>query len=288
MTQVGSYTLKGNLSAHNAGFSRWGKCVKGNHAYFIKEFLSPVWPPESEGLPAAILERKRGICREFYNERKKFYEVLARCRTGNVIVVEDFFRYGTKFYAVSDWVQASGISCEEVSRLDPSKKALLMRSLLYSVSALHAQRIVHADLKLDNLLLKTTKRDCVTAKIIDFDAGFLEGQKQRDVQGDFVYLAPETYLRMQGEPIELTRGIDMFALGLIIHQLWSGSLPYMGAQHRYAFEAVLDDAPIALDASMPLWMKDALQRMLSKQAHMRPDATSVLRLFEKNDIKENR
>lgn len=285
MSVIRGYKLLGELSAQNAGFCQWGFCERGGREYFIKEFLSPIYPADNSNLSERILERKRRLCEDFYANKKAFYDVLSCCRTGNNILVQDFFRSGTKYYIVTDKVDADGTDPAMISRLSREKKEAFIRSILYSISKLHRAKIVHADLKPDNILLKKTDGGYYTAKIVDFDAGFLIGKVPADIQGDFIYLAPEVYLKMNEEDVDLNEKIDIFALGILFHQYWTGELPRMGSDYKYAFEAVLDGSEVQLSDSIPLELRTFISRMLSKDPAARPGADEILARFRAKDVR---
>ena len=283
MNAINGYELLGELSTQNAGFGKWGFCEKGGREYFIKEFLTPVYPADNIELSAKIIERKRKACVDFYFEKREFYDVLSRCRTGNNILVQDFFRSGSKYYIVTDKVIADGTDPAIISKLSREKKETLIRSILYSIAKLHDVGIVHADIKPDNILLKKTNGGFYTAKIIDFDSGFLVYKTPSEVQGDFVYLAPEVYLKMNDEEVELNEKLDIFALGILLHQYWTGELPKIGADYRYAFEAVLDGSEIQLNNAIPLEFRKTISGMLSADPASRPGAREVLQVFRARD-----
>lgn len=283
MTELNGYRLSEALSTQNAGFCRWGFCVKNGHEFFIKEFLSPVYPSADSELSPKVIERKQRLCDTFFAEKKAFYVTLAKCRTGNNVVAEDFFRCGSKFYMVTDKIDGVGSDPRIVSRISDDKKVLLLRSILYSVAAFHEAGIIHADIKPDNLLLKKTARSCFTAKIIDFDSGFLANKVPSDVQGDFLYLSPEVFRRMNDPAEEITEKIDIFALGILFHQYWTGALPGIDPQYHYVFEAVQDGSAISIDPGIPEPVRSMIAEMLRLDPKERPSARSLLERFAATD-----
>ena len=285
MRVIRGYKLLGELSAQNAGFCKWNFCEKGGREYFIKEFLSPTYPADNSDLSEKILARKRKLCETFYADKKEFYDVIGCCRTGNIMQIQEFFRSGTKYYIVTDKVDSSGTAPDLISCLSKEKKETFLRSILYSISKLHQAKIVHADLKPDNILLKETAEGYYTAKIVDFDAGFLVGKSPADIQGDFIYLAPEVYLKMNEEDVHLDEKIDIFALGILFHQYWTGTLPKVGSDYKYAFEAVLDGSEVQLSNSIPLELRTFISRMLAKDPAARPSAEEILTKFRKKDVR---
>ena len=278
MEIINNYKLKSNLSTTSAGTCRWSFCEKTGKVFFIKEFLSPVYPSSSV-LSKEMTEHKKRICEEFYTSRRKFYDVLSSCRSGNIVTVDDFFRCGSKYYIVTDKVENTEPNISITLRLSEQQKLTLLKTIAYSFSLLHEAGIVHADVKPDNILLKRAAEGNVTAKIIDFDAGFLVGNEPEEMAGDFPYLAPETFLKMNEEEVKITQKIDIFALGLLFHQYWTGTLPKINANYNYTFEAVLDRSNVQLSNLLPAKVAMVIQKMLALNPDERPSAKDVFSML---------
>jgi Cys-tRNA(Pro)/Cys-tRNA(Cys) deacylase len=52
-----------------------------------------------------------------------------------------------------------------------------------------------------------------------------ESRDDFELGGDLTYLAPETFLGIAGEDVYVDEKTDIFALGLVFHQFYTGSLP---------------------------------------------------------------
>lgn len=279
MTELHGYRLYGDLKPNNSGYAKWGFAEKNGRSFFIKEFLSPIYPVDESILSRDQLEKKREICKEFEYNKRVFYNELNKCSTGNVVTVSDFFRFNSKYYMVTEKVDAAVIPIDEIRMLTMEQKELIVRIITYCVMSLHQHGIVHSDIKPDNILFKRTTGGKYTAKIIDFDSSFLETnppKNDEEFQGDLVYLAPESLLFIAEEDIKLTKKIDVFALGVLFHQYFCGRLPgFDTGKYDYTFEAVLDDYPIVIDSSIPPYMSQIISKMLCKNPEERPSIEYV-------------
>lgn len=83
--------------------------------------------------------------------------------------------------------------------LFPDLKHVLVMMVLYflfiicSLSYLHSKKIVHRDVKTENMLLDTRR----TLKIADFGVARVEAQNPQDMTGEtgtLGYMAPEVYI----------------------------------------------------------------------------------------------
>lgn len=274
---INGYRLLTEFTTDNAGFCRWAFAEKNGHTYFIKQFLSPKYPLDTQELTQKSRRKRLEQCDEFVARKLKLYSALKSIRTGNLVVIEDFFRQDSFYYIVTDKIDKSdNLSPVEISALSDEKKLLLIKSILYSVMVLHNAGIVHADIKPENILIKKTVAGYYTAKIIDFDASFFEEDGVEEILGDQVYLAPESRLKMMDESVLLTTKVDIFALGILFHQYWTGKLPYIAVEYDSVFEAVLEDSAVELDTSIPETLKTIISYMIEKEPSIRPTAKDVL------------
>lgn len=276
--QIKDYTLTDPLTTENAGMCQWGFAEKDGHDYFIKEFLSPKYPLDEGKLGPELTKRMRQNADTFFEQKQLFYERLACCRTGNIMIVLDFFRFGAKYYAVTDKVTGQTLNVEEISQLPEDAKRTLICSILYSISKLHEAGIVHSDLKPENILVKVTQDYFCTAKLIDFDAGFLEDAVPERIEGSQNYFSPEAVLKTNGKDVQISTKADVFALGLLFHQYWCGALPSFSSDSRYAAEAVLKDERLRFNTEIPgdvlsvivqMLLKDPASRLTAYEAWIR-------------------
>ena len=113
----------------------------------------------------------------------------------------------------------------QVVRVSEKKTRIIMQNILEAVHLLHNMNIVHRDLKPENILLDVD----MNVKISDFGFAVKLQEKQllTDLCGTPGYLAPETlscsmYEGQKGYGME----VDMWACGVILYTLLSGSAPF--------------------------------------------------------------
>ena len=121
MAEINGYRIIGEL-----------KCNNNGRDVFIKEFLSPIYPLDATVLSREQIMRKRDICNQFENEKKAFYMELNKCSNGNIVTVADFFRSGSKYYMVTEKVDATAIEPDAISRLSLEQKVLIMKIIVTS------------------------------------------------------------------------------------------------------------------------------------------------------------
>ncbi len=280
MNRIGGYEQLTELKTIGSGSARWCIARREGQRFFLKEFLSPVFPPKGKDSPLARQQRKR--CEAFESAKRRMYAALS-CVIGDTLVpVLDFFRHEGRYYAVSEEVPMPHISGEEAQNLSAREVRSLLHALAVCLERLHTQGIIHADLKPEHLLLTGTLGS-YQLRLIDLDSGFLEEDPPamgENIEGDPVYLAPEVFLRLMGQEVPLSTKLDTFAMGILIHRLWTGELPtFDTSQYAYLYEAVLDGGAYSLSSALPLAYRIPVGRMLRKDPAERPEDKEITQLL---------
>ncbi|HWR30501.1 MAG TPA: protein kinase [Negativicutes bacterium] len=287
LQKIRDYQLITQLTNKNSGNGLWAFAVKDGREYFIKQFLSPVCPREGCGIPEDIIARKRKEGEKFYQKMTRLYYAVNKSATGNIVTIDAFFFDDTKYYIATQRIDTANLEMKQIASKENEVKTVLMKVIAHSLASLHANGVVHADLKPSNILIKETtsgngKSKSLTAKLIDFDSSYLEREREKDdrIEGDVVYLAPETLLADQGEDIKLTAKVDVFALGLLFHQYYTGDLPRFSSDYSYAHQAVLDGRTLFLDTRLPADLKDLIASMLERDPVKRPTTQEVFETLQ--------
>lgn len=174
-------------------------------------------------------------------------------------------------YLVMEFVQ--GVPIDEHAQrrgLDPRHRVALLLQVCHAVSDAHRHLVLHCDLKPANILVD----EAGAPKLIDFGIARLRDAIDPALPHGFTrgYASPQ---RLAGEPP--TVGDDIYALGMLLVELLTGSLPAGAAQVEpgAALDAelaaiarqALADAPAARYASV-----DALAADLRRWLEHRPVA----------------
>ena len=157
-----------------------------------------------------------------------------------------------------------------------------------SLKAAHDQGIVHRDLKPANLLVAepsagtqpgtATAADKVTVKLADFGIAKLFGGVSHTALGHVVgtaeYMAPE---QAAGRPID--HRVDLYALGLVMFAMLTGSPPFRGTQLTEVIDQQRRAIPprvASLVPAVPAELDELIARLLSKEPSQRPASALAL------------
>ncbi|MCE5342180.1 MAG: protein kinase [Eubacteriales bacterium] len=279
--RIGAYECVTPLTTAGSGSAHWCVAVREGQKYFLKQFLSPVQPDALSSAASELRHRQRERCEAFERRKTALYAAL-RCTLGDCVVpVTDFFAFEGRYYAVSEYLPQPMETLETIGRVSPQRARKLLGALAYCLGRLHAQGIVHADLKPEHVLLQRDGEE-ERVRLIDFDSGFTQDDppaESHDIEGDPVYLAPETFLRISGQPGTLNRKLDTFAFGITAHRLWTGELPSLAGGATYPYEAALSGSAIQISEELPPPLRWLIGQTLAVHPEDRPDDGLLERLL---------
>jgi serine/threonine protein kinase len=280
---VNGYLILEDFKVVGAGLSKWTYAERDGRQYFIKEFLSPTYPDDAAPGSAKTKAKKRARCATFENQHRGMQKALAPLSTygGNLIVTLDFFRWGAKYYKVTEKVDAENLGPGGIAALGLRSQLVLMKSVAHSLKILHDLRIVHGDLKPSNILVKRTELG-YTSKLIDFDSSYIAGNPPpfTEIVGTINYYSPELlgYIQDVGvQPGELGVASDIFALGLIYTEFLTGAVPpYDTATYHEPAVAVRSGETLHIprDGIAPT-LADLIDAMLRAEPTQRPTIAQV-------------
>ncbi|KAL3124094.1 hypothetical protein niasHT_004683 [Heterodera trifolii] len=217
------------------------------------------------------IDKERMISKLHFVENE--IALLQRCRHRNICRLVDAFECRRAFFLLFDYAQKGDLfeTIRRIGRLSERSSAQITRQISSALAFLHRRRIVHRDVKPENILLGADS----TAKLTDFGlACFLLGPLYR-VCGTPTYVAPEI-LTQKGYGV----AVDIWSLGIILHLCLVGFAPFHSSERAQLFKQIVHGqftfdhpnwSPIGTKA------KKLLLGMLTAAVAKRLDAEKVIR-----------
>ena len=185
-------------------------------------------------LPKSIRndEHKEELMLRYRNE----VEILKRLDHKGVIGLIDYYEEPDQATIVLEYADGGDLSVRMLAlqRLDEDAAKTVTGNLIEALKHIHARNIVHRDLRLENILVKSTS-NVVDVMIADFgSAAHCMGNHLTNPVGTTYYVAPEILLG-----IPYGKGVDIWSLGVIIYVMLHGVLPFLHEDLNLLFEKIM-------------------------------------------------
>jgi formylglycine-generating enzyme required for sulfatase activity len=211
---------------------------------------------------------------------------LARLHHPNLIAIHGMGTIDGRPFLVTELLVGSSLA-ELVLPLDPARALRLALELSLGLAAMHRAGVLHRDIKAANCFALSDGSvkliDLGLAKLADgadapgggaavepdvpveLDDTVQSGKEE--IVGTPFYMAPEIW---RGEPA--SGRSDVYALGVLLHELLTGQRPFVADSMRALREHVLTGPP---PAPPPGPLGDLVRRCLAREVHKRPTAEEL-------------
>ncbi len=205
-------------------------------------------------------------------DRRRFdreAKVLAGLSHPNLVSVFDAGEEGDDLYVVLELIDGPTLATRiRGGPLPPDEVREIGRQLAAALAHVHAQRVVHRDVKPSNVMFDEHGQP----RLGDFgiaqsaDATTLTGTAT--TIGTAAYMAPE-----QIDGSQVTAKADIYALGLVLLESLTGDRAFQGPPHEAALTRLVRDP--AIPEALPAPWPALLREMTARQPGDRPDAADV-------------
>ena len=250
---------------------------------------------DPEGAPVALKILRRHLVAS--PQAVDRFETEARATSllhhPNIVTVRESGESSAGLFIAMEWVDgptfrevmtAGGVTTAQA--LDWSAQAAR------ALAAAHAAEILHRDIKPENIILGKDGQ----LKILDFGLARLAGPVRLEVDssgasgtisgtlsGTLLYMPPELF---RGETA--TNESDVYSLGALLYELWSGRHPFAADTPLEVFEAIecrVLAPPSALSDSTPPEIDALVLRMLDRDPSVRPSANEASDVLSRSSAK---
>lgn len=198
-----------------------------------------------------------------YGDAGEVVKPSGRLINNLVYIVMEFIQGGLLF----DLCQTMGAMGEDAGRF-------FLHQMLDSVEFMHTRRVVHRDLKLENILID----DNLNLKLADFGFACYKNIDQlKSYRGTMTYMAPEI---KEGKTYKGTQ-VDMFSIGVILFIIVQGIFPFKEARkEEYFYNLLLSGKTDTYfqkvnGAGLSDEFKDLILRFFAYDGEMRPTLEQI-------------
>ncbi len=205
------------------GAGAMGSVFEVEHIFIKKHYALKLINPELAQNP------------EFKARALRESQASAAIRHENIVDVVDFGETSEGApYIVMEFLEGEPLTdiMAREAPMPPKRALTLTAEILKGLAAAHAAGIVHRDIKPDNIMvLEGSKPEAPRIKILDFGISKMKTTEEgmtltrtNTVMGTPFYMSLE---QCRGAK-DVDGRADVFSVGVILHEMLSGSLPYTG------------------------------------------------------------
>ena len=250
-----------------------------NHRYKLVEQIGSggmalVYKAQDQSLtrPVAVKILREGLTaeRDFQERFQNEARAVANLAHPNIVTVHDFGRDGSRSYIVMEYVEGENLKSLIRSRapLGLAEAVDLTIQICAGVGYAHRAGLVHCDIKPQNVLVTSEGR----VKVTDFGiaralATITPGEVTDTVWGSPQYFAPE-----QGMGEGPTPASDVYSIGVILFEMLTGRLPFVGqSPQQLAMMHMRDDPPrlTMFNPNVPETIERIVGKVLAKEPSAR-------------------
>src|SRR5271157_2159983 len=213
-------------------------------------------------LPETTARDERVLAR-FYNEVR----IARQVAHPNVCRVYDIGQVDGLHYISMEYVDGEdlGSLLRRIGRLPVDKALETARKLCAGLAAAHEKGVLHRDLKPANIMIDGRGQ----VIIMDFGLAGLSGHLQGDIRsGTPAYMSPE-----QLAGTEVTIRSDIYSLGLLLYEVFTGKRAFQAASLRELIEMQERAAPAGITTlvkELDPAVERVIQRCLQPDPRQRP------------------
>jgi serine/threonine protein kinase len=238
------------------------------------------------GKRAAIKVLRGELCSDAEAIERFVLEARAVNQIGHPNIV-DVFAFGAlpdgRQYMVMEWLRGESLD-ERIRRLLPTLEEAcdILLGICAALDAAHAEQIIHRDLKPHNVFLSHARGMKPTVKLLDFglvklvgnDGDRVERTRSGSMLGTPAYMSPE---QARGRGVD--HRTDLYALGVMMFELVTGTLPFLEESAMEMVVAHLQrpaPAPSSYRPDLPRVLDDLVLGLLAKEPAHRPAIADVI------------
>ncbi len=227
-----------------------GQVYLAEHEAIEKKVALKVLRPE--------YSRKEDIITRFQQEAIS----ASRIKHPNVLDVFDFGRLDTgEAFLAMEFLEGHDLADEvaKVGTLHPSRALPIALQICRALAAAHARGVVHRDMKPDNVFLQRTGDDEIV-KIVDFgiaqlrttdEAAKSQPTRRRLTKTGMIFGTPEYMAPEQAGGRHADLRVDVYAVGVILYEMFTGSVPFTGDSFMAVLTATVSQPPPAMRTMNP-------------------------------------
>ncbi len=197
----------------------------------------------------------------------------ARINHPGIVTIYDVVQTKEYQFIVMEYIEGRSLSSfMNTHRVSFQIAFRIAKQLVQIIAFAHSQNLIHGDLKPNNIMITPDGN----VKLLDFGLSrvLTSGQEPSRISGTLPYMAPE---QITGENVD--EQTDIYALGIILYQLFTNRLPFSSANQAALIYSIVHEnppEPHKINKSLPESLSRIVLHCLEKEKRNRYDSCKTL------------
>lgn len=256
-----------------------GHQIGGYHLHELigKGGMAEVYRGEAHHLEVAVKLLPPDAAADLTARKRLRHEMqlLSQFDHPNIVKFHDYGQQASLHYLAIEYIDGRDLQSllHERGRLPLSDVRWIIQDIAHALEVIHAQGIVHRDVKPSNIVLRPLKKEGYQAVLIDFGVAHTVSSVTTMTGmyaiGTINYMSPEQIQRA----VQIDHRADIYALGVVAYEMVTGELPFDGNNTEVLFAHMHQPPPDPRQRTptLPINMAIAIMRALSKNPDDRFD-----------------
>lgn len=199
----------------------------------------------------------------------------------NIVRIFEFYETPVAFYMITELCKYGELFDKIGRGFTELELSIITYQLFSALCYCHQQRIVHRDLKLENILIydidkiRDTSMEMYWIKLIDFGTAklFNRNRSEKTIIGTSYYIAPEVLKKNYNEKC------DTWSAGIVLYILLVGGVPFWGKTDAEMYKKIRTgkfDSKKTKFINSSLEIQDLITRLLEANIENRLSASEAL------------
>ncbi|MCH8011461.1 MAG: protein kinase [Candidatus Marinimicrobia bacterium] len=200
----------------------------------------------------------------------------------NIMTIHEIDEVDDQSFITMEYIEGETLKDKLEKRPLKTKELLnIAIAVADGLNAAHEQKIVHRDIKSENIMISKTG----LVKIMDFGIAKRKGVPSiGTTPGTLAYMSPE-----QAEGSEVDSRSDLFSFGVVMYEMATGQLPFKGEHDAAILYSIVNEVPLpvtSLNPNIPKELERFIHKALEKEVEDRyqhaDDLAADLRKLKKD------
>jgi serine/threonine protein kinase len=226
-----------------------------------------------------VLQNFHETSQESVKRFRREAQTVSTLKHPNIVTLFDYgMMEDGQPYIVTEFLQGLNLAqvLKETGGLPAEACSPIIKQVCFAVGEAHRLRIIHRDIKPDNIILQGKDAASVTVKVVDFGVAKLVGDGvstgsltvEGKVCGSPAYMSPE-----QCRGAEFDYRADIYSLGVVIFEMLCGKRPFVADDMMaLMFMHVNETPPRMSDMEPELIFPELLEKVVAKALNKNPAA----------------